>query len=207
MEVALRSQRSPEEYQGVLKSGLEEIDRINHLVDGLLLLARADAGVLRLDLRPVELKELVQEICDQMKLVADDHSISLHPSVLETVSVLADQEHLRRLLLNLVDNAIKYTPAGGNVTLSLQSEKDWVALRISDTGIGLSKDEQQLIFSRFHRATETRSRDEKGVGLGLSIARSIAEAHGGKIQVESTPGQGSTFTVLLPQIRSSGTNA
>jgi signal transduction histidine kinase len=169
------------------------------LVEGLLLLARADAGVLRLDLRPVEFKELLQEICEQMKVVADDHSISFQPSSLETVSVLGDREHLRRLLLNLVDNAIKYTPAGGSVTLSLQSEKDWASLRISDTGIGLSRDEQQLIFSRFHRATETRSRDEKGVGLGLSIARSIAEAHGGRIQVESTPGQGSTFTVLLPQ--------
>jgi two-component system phosphate regulon sensor histidine kinase PhoR len=102
-----------------------------------------------------------------------------------------------------VDNAIKYTPAGGSVTLSLQSEKDWASLRISDTGIGLSQDEQQRIFSRFHRATETRSRDEKGVGLGLSIARSTAAAHGGRIQVESTPGQGTTFTVLLPQTQTS----
>jgi len=198
MEVALRSQRSPEEYQRVLKSGLEEIDRINHLVDGLLLLARADAGVLRMDLSPVELKQLLQEICEQMRIVADDHSISLHASLPETVSVPGDREHLRRLVLNLVDNAIKYTPAGGKVTLSLQSDNDWASLKISDTGIGLSGDEQQRIFSRFHRATETRSRDERGIGLGLSIARSVAEAHGGRIQVESTPGQGSTFTVCLP---------
>jgi heavy metal sensor kinase len=198
MEVALRSQRNAEQYQRVLRSGLEEIDRISHLVDGLLLLARADAGVLRLDLRPVDLKELLQEIYEQMKVVADDRSVSLHPSLLETVSVQGDREHLRRLLLNLVDNAIKYTPAGGEVTLSLQSDKDWASLKISDTGIGLSKDEQARIFSRFHRATEARSRDEKGVGLGLSIVRSIAEAHGGRIQVESIHGQGSTFTVLLP---------
>ncbi len=199
MEVALRSPRSPEEYQRVLKSGLEEIDRISHLVEGLLLLARADAGVLRLDLGPVELKELLREIHEQVKVLADDRFISFRLSSPETVSVRGDREHLRRLLLNLVDNAIKYTPAGGSVTLSLHSEKDWVSLRISDTGIGLSIDEQQRIFSRFHRATETRSRDEKGVGLGLSIARSIAEAHGGGIQVESAPGQGSIFTVLLPR--------
>jgi heavy metal sensor kinase len=198
LEVALRLQRSPEEYQRVLKSGLEEIDRINHLVEGLLLLARADAGVLRLDLRPVELKTLLQEICEQMRVVADNHAISLHSSLLESVSVRGDREHLRRLLLNLVDNAIKYTPAGGSATLSLQSENEWASLMISDTGIGLSKEEQQRIFSRFHRATETRSRDERGVGLGLSIARSIVEAHGGRIDVESAPGQGSTFTVHLP---------
>lgn len=198
MEVALRSQRSPEEYQRVLKSGLEEIERINHLVDGLLLLARADAGVLRMDLRPVALKPLLREICEQMNVVANDRSISLHASLPQPVAVPGDREHLRRLVLNLVDNSIKYTPAGGKVTLSLRSDNDWAFLKISDTGIGLSRDEQQRIFSRFHRATETRARDERGVGLGLSIARSIAEAHGGRIHVESTPGQGSTFTVTLP---------
>jgi heavy metal sensor kinase len=198
MEVALRSQRRPEEYQRVLKSGLEEIDRINHLVAGLLLLARADAGVLRLDVQPVALKALLQEICEQMRVVADEHSVNLQTRLPTSVSVRGDREHLRRLLLNLVDNAIKYTPAGGSVTLSLQSDNDWASLMISDTGIGLSEDEQQQIFGRFHRAVETRSRDERGVGLGLSIARSIAEAHGGQIRVESTPGQGSTFTVFLP---------
>jgi two-component system OmpR family sensor kinase len=199
MEVALRSPRSPEEYQGVLESGLEEIDRISHLVEGLLLLARADAGVLRLDLRSVELKELLQEIYEQMKVVANDHSVSLQTASMEAVSIQGDREHLRRLLLNVVDNAIKYTPAGGSVTLSLQHDGEWALLKISDTGIGLSQEEQERIFSRFHRATEARSRDEKGVGLGLSIARSVAEAHGGRIQVESTPGQGSTFAVFLPQ--------
>jgi len=198
MEVALRSQRSPEEYQRILKSGLEEIDRINHLVDGLLLLARADAGVLRLDLRPVELKAFLQEVCEQMQVVADDHSIHLQARSMEPVSVRADREQLRRLLLNLVDNAIKYTSAGGSVTLSLASDRDWVYLAISDTGIGLSENERQRIFDRFHRTTETRTIDERGVGLGLSIALSIAEAHGGRIDVESTPDQGSTFTVVLP---------
>jgi len=198
MEVALRSPRSPEEYQRVLKSGLEEIDRINHLVEGLLLLARADAGVLRLDFQPVEIKELLQEIREQMKVVADDHAISLDLILPEPVYVRGDREHLRRLLLNLVNNAIKYTPAGGSVTLSLDSGPDWASLKVVDTGIGLSKDEQEQIFSRFHRATETRSRDEKGVGLGLNIVRSIVEAHGGRIHVKSAPGQGSTFTVFLP---------
>jgi heavy metal sensor kinase len=198
MEVALRSQRSPEEYQRVLKSGLEEIDRINRLVEGLLLLSRADAGVLRLDFQPVDLKALIQEIGDQMSVIADAHSIFIHPGLLESVSVRGDREHLRRLFLNLLDNAVKYTPPGGKVTFSLQSDNDWASLMISDTGIGLSKNELQQIFSRFHRVTETRSKDVRGVGLGLSIARSIAEAHGGRIHVDSIPGQGSTFTVHLP---------
>jgi heavy metal sensor kinase len=198
MEVALRSQRSPEEYQRILGSGLEEIDRINHLVDGLLLLARADAGVLRLDLQPVDVTTLLQEVGAQMKVVADDRSISLNTDIIAPVSVHGDRAQLRRLVLNLVDNAIKYTPAGGRVTLSLRAEHDGAFLVISDTGIGLSADEQQRIFDRFHRTTETRARDQRGVGLGLSIARSIVEAHGGRIDVESTPGKGSTFTVCLP---------
>ncbi len=198
MEVALLSQRSPEEYQRVLKSGLEEIDRINHLVDSLLLLACADTGGMRLDLRLVELEYLVLEVCEQMKVVADDHSVNLHSNLPESVSVRGDRQYLKRLLLNLVDNAVKYTPAGGKVTLSLHSDTDWAFLKISDTGIGLSREEQERIFSRFHRVIETCSRDERGVGLGLNIVRSIVEAHKGQILVKSTPGQGSTFTVTLP---------
>jgi two-component system OmpR family sensor kinase len=199
MEVALRSQRSPEEYQRVLKSGLEEIDRISHLVEGLLLLARADAGVLRMDTRPVALKVLLEEVYAQMKVVADDHSVSLQLNSMEPVSIQGDREHLRRLLLNLVDNAIKYTPAGGSVALSIQGDGEWACLKISDTGTGLSKEEQERIFSRFYRATESRSQSNGGAGLGLCIAQSIAEAHGGRIQVDSKPGQGSTFTVFLPE--------
>ncbi|MFO7645069.1 MAG: ATP-binding protein [Desulfosarcina sp.] len=198
MEVALRSGRSPEEYQMVLKSGLEEIDRMNYLVGGLLLLARADTGVLRLDRQQVDLRSLVHETCKQIRVIADEHSIALQSDLPEAVSIRGDQEHLRRLMLNLCDNAIKYTPAGGSVTVSLQSTKDWVSLKITDTGIGLSQTEMQQVFSRFHRVTESRSKDVMGVGLGLSIARSIAEAHGGRIDVESTPGLGSTFTVQLP---------
>lgn len=203
MEVALRSSRSPVEYQRVLTSGLEEIDRINHLVESLLLLARADAGVLRMNLQPMELKGLLQEVCEQMKVVAESHGISIDSHFPTPAVIHGDVEQLRRVLLNLVDNAIKYTPPGGRVTLTLQSPTlqsgpDWVSIQVSDTGIGLSKDEQQLIFGRFHRATKTRASDGKGAGLGLSIARSIVKAHGGTIDVESTPGQGSTFFIHLP---------
>ncbi len=198
MEVALRLQRSPEEYQRVLTSGLEEIARINHLVEGLLLLARADAGVLCLDLETVELKALSLEICAQMKAVAVTHAIDLQVNLPEPVAVLGDREHLRRLILNLMDNAIKYTSDMGRVTISLCSDNKWVSLSISDTGIGFSQNAQGQIFSRFYRATEARSRDGKGVGLGLSIANSIVEVHGGRIEVESLLCKGSTFTVHLP---------
>jgi heavy metal sensor kinase len=198
LEVALRSPRSREEYQGTLRSALEEIDRIAHLVEGLLLLARADAGVLRMDHQRVDLTKVVEDVRRQTNPLAETRDITLSVGPVESVSIQGDEERLRRLLLNLVDNGIKYTPSGGRVTLSLQQEGEWGYLRISDTGIGLSPEEQERIFQRFYRSPEARSPEQGGAGLGLCIAESIAEAHGGRIQLESTPGQGSTFTVLLP---------
>ena len=153
---------------------------------------------MRLDLQPVELNELLQEVARQMEVVAEGCSIRIDSSLGDSVFVSGDRENLRRLFLNLIDNAIKYTPSGGRISLSLQKDLQSASVRITDTGVGLSRDEQERIFRRFHRATESRSRDERGVGLGLSIARSIAEAHGGSIDVESVPGRGSTFTVFLP---------
>ncbi len=198
MEVALLQPRSPEEYQAVLLSGLEEIDRINHLVSGLLLLARADAGVLRLDRQPVDLVDLAEDVCGQMSLIAQARSIQLAAEDLLPMTVQGDREHLRRLVLNLVDNALKYTRPGGQVRLALKENAGWALLEVTDNGIGLTEDEQKKIFNRFHRVSEARSSDGKGVGLGLSIALSIAEAHGGRIEVASTPGQGSTFSLYLP---------
>ena len=197
MEVALRSPRSPEEYQRILKSALEEIDRIARLVDGLLLLARADAGVLRMDRRPVDLAQLVEEVYGQIRILAEARSVNLRLGPVEPISVQGDYAHLRRLLLNLVDNAVKYTPPGGHVTISLQSNGGWASIRVDDAGMGIPPEDQARIFQRFYRSAEARSRGEGGAGLGLCIARSIAEAHGGRIEVESATGRGSTFTVLL----------
>ncbi len=198
LEAALSSQKSTAEYKRVLKKGLKAIEEINHLAEGLLVLARADTGLLRLELRPVVLKELVQETCEQMQDMAAAHSIRLQLGALAPISLRGDRVQLRRLLLHLMENAIKYTPVGGSVTLTIQSDDPWASLKIADTGIGLSKKELRRISNRFQGRTDTRSGDEKGLGLGLSIAQTIAEAHGGHIGVESTPGQGSTFTVLLP---------
>jgi heavy metal sensor kinase len=198
IEVALRTLRDPDEYQRVLKSALEEIDRLTRLVEGLLLLARADAGVLRMDHQSVDLAQLVEDVYRQAKILADARNIRLLLGEMEPLSIQGDYERLRRVLLNLVDNGIKYTPAGGRVTLALQREGQWASFQVADSGIGLSPEDRERIFERFYRSAEARSQGEGGSGLGLCIARSIVEAHGGRIQVESTPGQGSTFTVLLP---------
>jgi signal transduction histidine kinase len=198
IEVALRAPRNPEEYQRVLTSALEECDRLVHLVDGLLLLARADAGVLRMDRQPVDLDQLVAEVFEHAHILAEPQAVKLCLGALAPLTIEGDAAHLRRLLLNLIDNGIKYTPPGGSVTLALGREVGWAVLRVSDTGIGLSPEEQGHIFQRFYRAANTPLQHQEGAGLGLCIAQSIAEAHGGHLHVESAPGRGSTFTVLLP---------
>jgi two-component system OmpR family sensor kinase len=197
MEVALRMERSPGEYRRILESGLEEIDRISRLVDGLLLLSRAEAGALKMDWKNVELSLLLEEVYEQGKVPADARGVTLSLGDRVPLSIVGDKGHLRRALLNLVDNGIKYTPAGGRVTLSLERNEGWACLSVEDTGIGISEEDRARIFERFYRSPEALSIGG-GHGLGLCIARSIAETHGGKIEIESTPGQGSRFTILVP---------
>lgn len=197
IEVALRSLRRPEEYQKILRSNLEEIERISRLVSNLLLLARADAGMLRLDLQLLDLAELAGEVVGRMQRLAESKGITLSLESDAPVLVRADREHLLRVLLNLVDNAIKYTPSGGQVSLALEATGQEVRLSVTDTGIGLAPAEQEQIFTRFFRSAEAKSQGG-GAGLGLCLAQSIAAAHGGALEVASTAGQGSTFTLVLP---------
>jgi heavy metal sensor kinase len=198
LEVALRAPRSPEEYRRVLASALEESERIALLVEGLLLLSRADAGVLRMDRQPVDLAELVMEVGESAQVLANTHGVTLELKPAARVTIQGDRDHLRRLILNLVDNGIKYTPVGGLLTVTLQRDGEWAALHVVDNGIGLTPAEQEHIFQRFYRAPEALSCSKEGSGLGLCIARSIAEAHGGRIEVQSAVGRGSTFTLLIP---------
>jgi heavy metal sensor kinase len=198
LEVALRAPRSEDEYRRVLASALEENERIARLVEGLLLLSRADAGVLRMDRQPVDLAKLMAEVSEYVRVFAEAHGIAMEFKSVVPITIQGDREHLRRLLLNLVDNGIKYTPAGGLVTLTLQRDGEWAVLRVADTGIGLAPEELERIFQRFYRAPAAVDQGKEGSGLGLCIARSIAEAHGGHIQAESSLQQGSTFTVFLP---------
>ena len=198
LEVALRAPRTPDEYRRVLTSALEESGRIARLVEGLLLLSRADAGVLRMDHQPVDLAHLVAEVCEQSQVLAKARGVTLDLGPLTPATIQGDHQHLRRLLVNLVDNGLKYTLAGGHVTLALHQDGAWAVLRVADTGIGLPLEEQERIFQRFYRAPAAVLRGEEGSGLGLCIARSIVEAHGGYVQVESAEDHGSTFTVSLP---------
>jgi two-component system OmpR family sensor kinase len=197
IEIALRSKRSEEEYVEVMKSALEEIERISLLVEGLLLLARSDSGVLKLDLRRLDLMIVTEDVLDQLASLASSKPVSLSLGHVEPLPVSADPLHLRRLLFNLIDNAIKYTPTDGSVKVSIEREDGWAKLSVRDTGIGIAPEDRDRVFQRFFRSAEARAA-QGGSGLGLSIVKSIVEAHEGKIELESLPGKGSTFTVYLP---------
>lgn len=174
----------------------EEVDRMTRLVGDLLLLARADAGGLPLARQSVELDNVFFEVYRQVGVL--QRSVEVTVVEVDQVCVLGDADRLKQLLINLVDNAIKYTPEGGEVQLSLSKSNGWACVEIADTGIGIPEEDLPYIFDRFYRVDKARSRPQGGSGLGLSIAKWIAQAHGGDIEVTSQVGKGTTFTVLLP---------
>ncbi len=177
-----------------------EIGRMSRLVSDLLLLAQADAGI-RLDLKPVELDTILLDVYRQAQIMAAGTGVQVHLGNEDQAVVRGDADRLRQLLLNLVENGIKYTPAGGKVTLSLYRDNDWVQVSVADTGIGIAPEDLPHIFERFYRGSKRRAQGRNGIGLGLAIARWLAEAHGGQLTVASRLGEGSTFTLWLPLYR------
>lgn len=207
MEVALRARRTEEEYKAVIASGLEEVERMTHMVEELLLLSKAEHGEMRLNISDVPLHKLLESAYDNAVILSRGKGIGIAIQNSGEVYVKGDEMRLRQLLINLIDNAIKYSPEGAAVTLSLRRDRDYAYILVKDTGIGISEEEKYKIFERFYRVDKSRSREEGGTGLGLAICKWIAEAHGGKIFVNSEVGEGSTFTVMLPLNRNTRTAA
>ena len=178
---------------------ISESDRLARLVSQMLTLAQADAGQAALSLSEVALDELADEVARSMRLLAERRGVSLETDMSGPVRLRGDGDLLRELMVILTDNAIKYTDADGKVRLEVRRASSGKAtVRVSDTGSGIPADALPHIFDRFYRVDKARSREVGGAGLGLAIARWIAEAHGGSIRVESDPGVGTTFTVELP---------
>ena len=197
IEVALRAERSPDEYRRVLASSIEEVDQLIRLAEDLLLLSRSTVG-LSAARQPVNLEPLCLEALELGVRLAKGKGVNVSMGATAPVVVQGDAGALRRALLNLVDNAVKYTPAGGSVVISLERAGQSVALVVEDSGIGIDPADARRIFEPFVRLDAGRSRDTGGSGLGLAIARSIVLAHGGTLEVQSRPGGGSRFTIDLP---------
>ena len=183
-----------------LGSALEEVDRLAEIVEGLLALSRLDTGEVKSEWVRFDLAELVATTADQMNLLAEDKHIAVVCDCAERVMVEGDQARLKQVVVNLLDNAIKYTPDGGRIRLKTAREEGSAVLDVVDDGIGIPPEALPHVFKRFFRVDGSRSREHGagGAGLGLSIVKSICDAHGARVEVSSTPGQGSRFRVSQP---------
>lgn len=201
IDVALQRPRDSEEYRTALESLGEQCDRLTTVVEKLQLLARADAGRLQVRADEVDLGRLVEETSEFLAPLAEERGLSIECKAARNVKVAGDQAYLRQLLVNLIDNAIKFTPSGGSIVVSVDACGEGASIQVVDSGTGIPKDDVDQLFERFYRSASARS--QKGSGLGLSICRSIVESHGGTITASSDGEKGSTFTVTLPLRRPS----
>lgn len=202
VERALTHPGTPPENLEALDTTLAEINRMTELVDSLLTLARADEGRAPLAVAPCDVRELVAEAAETAGMLAEEAGLTVTTEIpAEPILLPVDRARIRQLLLNLATNAVKYTPAGGTVSLELVAHPTEVVLTVRDTGVGIAPGDLPHIFDRFWRGDPARSRagQPSGSGLGLAITQWIAEAHGGEIAVQSRPGRGTVFTVTLPR--------
>jgi heavy metal sensor kinase len=196
-DVALGQDRSAGEYQESLVIIQDEARRLTRLVDDLLNLARADAGHVNLRTEEFYLNELLAECCRAFQTVATAKQVDLQCMCPGDVAFRGDPELIRRLVLNLIDNAVRHTPAGGRVLVDLEAAANELRIQVADSGIGIPPEAAPHVFERFYRGDQARSRQDGGFGLGLAIVKWIAESHQGAVDFTSEPGAGTTFTVLL----------
>jgi two-component system OmpR family sensor kinase len=201
-ELVLNKDRDVKEYQEVISSNLEEINYMSKVLEDLFVLSRSDENQVQLECKPMNLKEVIDEIFNHAQALADEKNIQITVAFLEPVEINGDPVRLRQMVWNILHNAIKYTQPGGQIKISLEDQEDSAFLTIQDNGIGIPEEDLPNIFNRFFRVDKARSREEGGSGLGLSICKHIVAAHKGKIEVESKVGVGTKFKIRLPKIAS-----
>ncbi|MDA8324869.1 MAG: ATP-binding protein [Nitrospiraceae bacterium] len=196
-EMTLTGEGTTNEYEAMAASIIEECDRLLGIINTMLDISEAEAGVSKLTVEDIDISQLIKDACELFAPVAEDKDVSIAIKAADCLRVSGDKQKLQRMLANLLDNAIKYTTAGGFVTLSVSGDNAHVVISVNDTGSGISGRDLSRIFERFYRGDQ--SRFQPGSGLGLSLSRAIVLAHGGDISVASLPGKGSTFTITLPR--------
>jgi signal transduction histidine kinase len=206
LEIALRRPLTVDEYRATLISCLEEVERLTSVVEGLLELSRADAGQVGRRFEQVRFSRLVEEICDDVQILAEAKRITVITNVQPDIQLDGDPVRLHQALLNVIENAVKYTLETGRVDVTVAADQRKVSVIVTDSGIGIDADDIPFIFDRFYRVDKARSQRVRGTGLGLAIAKWVVDAHDGSIAVASTPGVGSTFTIMLPLRHGSATS-
>ena len=198
-ELVLGKPRSKQEYQEVLSSNLEEINYMSRILVDLLTLSKGDEGEVSLEKDPVDLGSIIEEVSRQGEILADEKDVKITLAYLEPVAILGDAHRLKQMVWILIHNAIKFTPSGGEIKITLQDMDDTVYFTIKDTGIGIPEQDLPKIFDRFYRVDKARSRQDGGSGLGLSICKYIVDRHHGTIDVESKLGEGTKFKIRFPK--------
>lgn len=198
-ELVLSKPRSKAEYQEVLSSNLEEINYMSRVLEDLLILSKGDEGKVSLEKEPVELSSIVEEVSRQGEIFADEKEVKIILAYLEPVTILGDAHRLKQMVWILLHNAVKFTPSGGEIKITLQDLDDTVYFTIRDNGIGIPEQDLPKIFDRFYRVDKARSRMDGGSGLGLSICKHIVDRHQGSVDVESKLGEGTKFKIRFPK--------
>ena len=197
-EVSLTSGSSMKEYESMAAGTIEECDRLLDMINTMLIISRTEAGVNQLDCQQLDVTKLVRDACDIFQAPAEDKRLSMVCNENDNISIYGDMRLIQRMVANLLDNAIKYTPANGRIDVTVSAVGDQTAqITVKDNGLGISGKDLEHIFERFYRCDPSRS--QAGTGLGLSFARAAARAHGGDIAVTSEIDTGSTFIVILPK--------
>lgn len=199
-EIALRSERDPAVFREALADCVEESDQLLQMLNTLMDIAEAETGMLKLHLEPVSIPALLGDVADLYQLVAEEKAITVSVTAPQAIWLTADRNRLRQVMANLLDNAIKYTPAGGRVEMEADTlrNQDAVVIRVTDTGSGMTPDELPNIWERLYRGD--RSRSQRGLGLGLSLVKAVVGAHQGRVEASSQPGRGSVFTLTFPLV-------
>jgi signal transduction histidine kinase len=201
LEVALDGERTNDEYREVLSTALLELNHLSRISQNLLFLARGQAGRVTMSLSSLDLSRFVRDVVSEIAPMASERGLAIDMTLPpDPVTTLADAQRLRQVVFNLFDNAIRYTEPGGSIHVRLESSPAEIRLAVADTGVGIAPEDLPFVFERFFRSDRARRAYRGGTGLGLSIVRWIVEAHKGRVHVESTPGQGSVFTVALPKV-------
>jgi signal transduction histidine kinase len=168
------------------------------MLNTLMDISEAETGTMKLALETINLPDLIRSVIDLYEIIAEEKKITIHASLPDKLPIEADRVRIQQALANLIDNAIKYTPPGGRIEVSAEPDDQQVVIRVRDTGMGISTEDLPRIWDRLYRGDKSRS--QKGLGLGLCLVKAVVEAHHGKVEVASQPGNGSLFTIILPRV-------